>query len=596
MTQEVTAGLSQPEYRIELRENVEIPMRDGTILRADVYLPAGQGPAPAIVERTPYSKKSSSEVSLGAPEYFASRGYAVVIQDVRGRYTSNGEFYPFHDDGWGLNRDGYDTIEWIAAQQWCSGKVGTIGGSYSGMTQYRMAPTRPPRLAAQFVRESSSDYHEEWVYRGGALELGFSLNWAVAQTLSNLDHLTRPEDREQKRGALKKVVEEIGTWFRHRPLTPLPPITGLSDWYNDWLDHPDDGPYWWQWNIAQHHQEIDVPIYHLGGWFDCFLRGTLENYSGIRRHGRSDKSRNSQKLIVGPWIHGPGNINVSKVGEFDFGADAALVLNDLRLAWFDHWLKGKPTGIMEQPPVRVFTMGANRWQSLADWPPPDARPTVFFLHAGGEDSLPPRDTADSLNRGTLSLHVPDGAEPADSFVSDPDDPVPTRGGGWLGSPNGPYDQRPIEGRCLTFTSRPLQEDLELTGPVTATLYVMSTAPDTDWVVRLCDVAPDGVSRLVADGVLRSRYRASRQHPVLLHPNEVTKVKVDLWATSNLFLAGHRLRVSVNSSCFPRWDVNLQTGGPFGREVAGQVALNTLFHDSARPSHLSLSIRGGEPRF
>src|SRR5579859_2450825 len=211
-------GLSQPEFRVELHEDVEIPMRDGTILRADVYLPVDQGPVPALLERTPYSKKTSSEITAGAPDYFASRGYAVVIQDVRGRYTSDGDFYPFRDDGWGLNRDGYDTVEWVAAQPWCSGKVGTIGGSYSGATQYRMAPARPPHLTAQFVRESSSDYHEEWVYRGGALELGFSLNWSVAQTLNNLNHLMRAEEREQKRGALRKAVEEIETWFRHRPL------------------------------------------------------------------------------------------------------------------------------------------------------------------------------------------------------------------------------------------------------------------------------------------------------------------------------------------------------------------------------------------
>lgn len=588
------AGLSQPELRIELHENVEMPMRDGTILRADVYLPAGQGAVPALIERTPYSKKTSSEITAGAPDYFASRGYAVVIQDVRGRYTSDGEFYPFRDDGWGPNRDGYDTVEWVAAQPWCDGKVGTIGGSYSGATQYRLAPTRPPHLAAQFVRESSSDYHEEWVYRGGALELGFSLNWSVAQTLNNLDHLVRGEEREQKRGVLRKAVEEIDTWFRHRPLHPLPLVTGLSDWYNDWLEHPDDGPYWWQWNVAQRHHEIDVPIYHLGGWFDCFLRGTLENYEGIRRRGRSERARADQKLIVGPWIHGPQNIGVSKIGEFDFGPDAAVALNDVRLAWFDHWLKGKPTGVMDEPPVRVFTMGANRWQALDDWPPPDARAVPLYFHAASGPEVPAAG-GDSLNHGALTVRPPEGAEPADTYVSDPADPVPVLGGGWLGSPNGPYDQRPIEGRCLTFTSAPLQADLEVTGPVSATLFVMSTAPDTDWVVRLCDVAPDGVSRLVADGVLRSRYRNDRQRPELLRPNEVARVAVDLWATSNVFKAGHRLRVSVNSSCFPRWDANLQTGGPFGREVAGRVALNTVFHDSFRPSHVTLSVRSGPPR-
>src|SRR5579859_592928 len=275
-------GLSQPEFRVELHEDVEIPMRDGTILRADVYLPVDQGPVPALLERTPYSKKTSSEITAGAPDYFASRGYAVVIQDVRGRYTSDGDFYPFCDDGWGLNRDGYDTVEWVAAQPWCSGKVGTIGGSYSGATQYRMAPTRPPHLAAQFVRESSSDYHEEWVYRGGALELGFSINWVLARALSSFDQMSPPDMAPGRQEALRRAVAEAESWYRHLPLNPLPPVEGLSDWYHDWLDHPDDGPFWWQWNIANRHHEIDVPIYHLGGWFDCFLRGTIENYRGIR--------------------------------------------------------------------------------------------------------------------------------------------------------------------------------------------------------------------------------------------------------------------------------------------------------------------------
>ena len=218
----------------------------------------------------------------------------------------------------------------------------------------------------------------------------------------------------------------------------------------------------------------------------------------------------------------------------------------------------------------------------------------MFFHGGSGDRRPATDGT-SLNHGSLSLHAPNGAEAADTYVSDPVEPVPVLGGGWLGSPNGPYDQRPIEGRCLTFTSAPLQADLEVTGPVTATLFVMSTAPDADWVVRLSDVSPDGVSRLVADGVLRSRYRHSRQRQELLRPNEVAQVTVDLWATSNMFMAGHRLRVAVSSSCFPRWDVNLQTGGKFGQEVAGQVALNTIFHDAFRPSHITLSVRGAAPR-
>jgi putative CocE/NonD family hydrolase len=589
----VDQQLSQPIYDVEQRDDVAIPMRDGTVMRADVYVPVGLDIAPALIERTPYNKKSSSEIQVNAPSYFASRGYAVVIQDVRGRFASDGEFYPFRDDGWGLFRDGYDTVEWVAAQEWCDGKVGTIGGSYSGATQYRLAPTRPPHLVAQFVRESSSDYHEEWVYRGGAMELGFSLNWALGVTLSNLPHLVDKEHLDNARSTIKSAVDEFATWARHLPLHPMPPITGLSDWFNEWLLHPDDGPYWWQWNVAQRHRDIDVPIYHLGAWFDCFLRGTLENFIGITRHGRSENTRKNQKLIVGPWIHGPQNVAVSKVGEFEFGPDAALALNDLRLAWFDYWLKGIETGIMDEPPVRYFTMGANRWQTASAWPPPDARSLVMYLRNSKPDGA--GTGAASLNDGGLTLEAPGASEAPAGYVANPHDPIPVLGGGWLGSPNGPYDQRPIEARLLTYTSAPLKANVEVTGHVTATLFAMTTATDTDWVVRLSDVSPDGVSRLVADGVLRARYRHSRAKPELLRPHQVERFDVDLWATSNLFQAGHRIRVAVASSCFPRWDANLQTGGPFAHEAVGQVASNTVFHDAFRPSHITLSVRGGEGR-
>jgi putative CocE/NonD family hydrolase len=283
-------------------------------------------------------------------------------------------------------------------------------------------------------------------------------------------------------------------------------------------------------------------------------------------------------------VHGPANVDKHVVGEIDYGADAAVAFHPLRLRWFDHWLKGIDTGIMDEPPVRFFTMGANIWQTTTAWPPPDARPHLLFFHGGRSGS------ATSLNDGALSAEPPATAEGPDSYLYDPNDPVPTRGGGWLGDPNGGYDQRPVEPRVLTYTSEPLREDLEVSGAVTATLFAMSSAPDTDWVVRLSDVSPDGVSRNVADGVLRARYRESFQQPALLTPNQVERVVVDLWSTSNLFRAGHRIRVAVTSSCFPRWDANPNTGGAFGRDARGVSALNTIFHDAFRPSSITLSVR------
>lgn len=581
--------LSEPIHDVSVQRNVAVPMRDGTVLRGDLYLPSGAGPWPTLLERTPYNKDTSSEIATGAPEFFGSRGYAVMIQDVRGRFKSDGDFRPFHDDGWRENRDGYDTVEWIAAQPWSNGKVGTIGGSYSGATQYQLTPTRPPHLAAQFVRESSSDYHREWVYRGGAFELAFSLMWALGVTASNLEHLVPPDEVARYRGLLTRARDhEIDTWFADRPLAPNRLLAGLSDWHNDWLAHPDDGPLWWQWNVSLKYPEVDTPVYHLGGWFDSFLRGTLENFKGFRAHARSQRARDAQRLIVGPWIHGPTNIDKRVVGEFDYGSEAVVQLNPLRLEFFDYWLKGVDTGIAEQPAVRYFLMGANTWRTATDWPPPDARLLKLYFHGGRSGS------AQSLNDGRLSHEVSSATDQPDSYVYDPDRPVPTLGGGYLDyraePKHGGFDQRPIEPLVLTYTGEPLERDLEATGPVTATLYAMSSARDTDWVARVCDVHPDGTSRIVADGILRARYRNSLQHPELLTPNQVEKFEVDCWATSNLFKAGHRIRVQVTSSCFPRWDANPNTGESFGTNQSAVPALNTIFHDSFHPSHITLSVR------
>lgn len=594
------APVSQPVGDFELkRDALSIPMRDGTRLTADLYFPKGPGPWPVLVERTPYDKENSTEVSVKSPPFFASRGYAVVIEDVRGRFKSPGDWYPFRDDGWGINRDGYDTVEWVAAQPWCNGRVGTIGGSYSAHTQYALAPTNPPHLTCQFVRQSVCDYREGWAYRGGAFELGFVLGWALTHAHRNIAHLVSKGEQERLAGVLGKAVEEMASWYTYLPLKSMPLLKGLAGWYYDWLDHPDDGPYWWQWNVGLRHADVGVPICHMGAWFDPFLRGTLDNYTGIVKNARSERARKDQKLIVGPWIHGhtvlsplngPVSTGQSKVGEFDFGPEAALDLNDIRLPWFDYWLKDIDTGVMDEPPVRFFTMGINRWQTAESWPPPGVTPRHFYFQSG------PSGSAQSLYDGRLGPEPPQEGEGADSYVYDPGRPVESLGGGRLvygGDTNGPYDQRPVERRCLTYTSEPLREDLEVTGPLTATLYAMSSAPDTDWVVRLTDVSPDGVSRLVADGILRARYYRSSQRPELLTPNQVYQFQVDLWSTSNVFLAGHRIRVAVTSSCFPRWDRNLNTGGPFGTEAVGRVALNTVFRDQSRPSHVTLLVQGEE---
>ncbi len=558
---------------LDVLRDQSIPMRDGTLLYADVHLPSGQGPFPALLERTPYSKDNSPEVQVGAPSYFAAAGYAVVIQDVRGRFQSAGQYAPFRDDGWGANRDGLDTVEWIAAQPWCNGQVGTMGGSYSGATQYLLAPTRPPHLRAMVVREASADFHAEWVYHGGAFELAFMLGWTLEWAYKDLARLTDGHSYPERQRILEQARAAIESWQRQLPLNPNPLLVGLADWYNDYLAHPDDGPFWWQWNIEQQHSEIETPICHLGGWFDIFLNGTLKNFAGLRANARTDAARRAQRLIIGPWVHGPWNLPNPIQGEVDFGPAAARDYNDLRLPWFDYWLKGSENGVLAEPPVQLFVMGENRWRGADDYPLPNTRYTPWYLRQAGR----------------LDPLAPSGAELADSYDYDPADPVPTRGGNTLNLPGGAFDQRPVEARCLTYTSDSLPADLTIIGNVRCVLYASSSALDTDWVVRLTDVHPDGFSRLLCDGILRARYRESWTTPSLLVPQQVYEFVVDLWATANTFLAGHRLRVAITSSSFPRFDRNLNTGGVFGSETIGQVARNTIYHALGRASHIILPV-------
>ena len=379
--------LSKPQYQTTHEKNLEIAMRDGTILRANITRPNVEGKFPVLIERTPYNKEAGSENGVGSPQFFAQRGYAVIIQDVRGRFASDGDFYPFRDDGAGINRDGYDTIEWAAVQPWADGNVGTIGGSYSGATQYRNALSRPPHLRAMFVRESSADYYQEWVYRGGAFELAFNMAWAHGVTLTNLAHLAEGEEFNRQKGRLEKVQEDMDSWYARLPLYPCPFFEGLSDWFNDWLQHPTDDGYWDSFNMDKFHDQMETPMYHLGGWFDIFLAGTLKHYMGIKQRGRTEKACQSQKLIIGPWVHGPGSINTQFAGEFDFGGDAAKDFNETRLPWFDHWLKGIDTGIMDTPPVRIFVMGRNEWRDELDWPLPDTQYTNYYLHGGQSNSI-----------------------------------------------------------------------------------------------------------------------------------------------------------------------------------------------------------------
>lgn len=583
---------SEPDHKVVVEKDVPVTMRDGTVLMADVYRPSGAGSYPVLIERTPYNKADSSETKFGAGDYYASRGYVCVIQDVRGRFGSGGDFYPFRDDGDGPRKDGYDTVEWAAEQPWSNGKIGTIGGSYSGATQYRMLAAQPPHLVAQFSRQSAADYSNEWVYRSGAFELGFNLSWATRHTATHARKWSKPADADRYDRLMTDAVANLSASMFELPVKRQSPLSDLAPWWWEWLDHPESGAFWDELNITPGHTAAQAPGYHLGGWYDGFLRGTLDNFTGIKANAATEQARNGQRLTVGPWVHAPNAADLTGCGEVDFGQDAAIGFFETRLEWFDYWLKGIKNGLQDRPPVRLFAMGVNRWREYSDWPPPGATLTPLYMDGVKAGAC------GSLNDGSLTAQKPvagqGGVEQdGDSYDYDPAKPVPTLGGGHLGAvaegvPNGQMDQRPVHGRVLTYTGPVLESDLDVTGEVRAVLYAQSSAPDTDWVVKLVDVFPDGRAMLVCDGVLRARYRNSRHSPELL-TGGVECYSVDLWGTSYVFQRGHRVQVIVTSSDFPRWDRNMNTGGVNAQESVGKVARNTIYRDAAHPSHILLPV-------
>jgi len=576
----VPTGRAADAEGMVVERGLPVPVRDGTVLRADVYRPAAPGRFPVLLERVAY--ELGARVGAYAPAY-VRRGYAVVGQNVRGTYASAGQPVPFRDDGWGANRDGYDTVEWAAAQAWSDGNVGMLDGSYSGFTQYLVAPTRPPHLRALSPRESGGDVYRDWNFRGGAHQLHFARLWTMRTCLGWLGAAgagATAADAAAREGLERALAQGEAPWLDRLPLRSCPPLEGApgARWYFDDLAHPEDGPYWRPRRLATRYGEVETPMLHIAGWFDFFLDGTLRDFQGLQTGARSEAARRAQRLVIGPWIHGPAATAQRRAGDVDFGPQAAVDLTALRLRWYDHWLKGLDNGALDEPPVRAFLMGANRWLALDSWPPPGVASAPLFLRRGtGPASA-------SLNGGGLSFQAPDAGEAPDGFDYDPRHPVPSL----LRYPQlAPTDHRPVEGRLLTYTSDVLERDLAVTGPVAAELHAASSAPDTDWVVRLCDVWPDGRSLSVCDGILRARYRDSLERPEPLAPGETYRFRIELSSTAHVFAAGHRLRVHVTSSDFPRYDRNPNTGAPVDAETRTRVARNTVFHDAARPSHLLL---------
>ena len=572
---------------LKIETNLPVAMRDGVNLYADLYRPDGEGPYPTILQRTPYDKTNSLSNTMLDPIRAAKSGFAVVIQDTRGRYTSEGEFYAFRDD----IDDGYDTVEWAAAQTWSNGKVGMYGASYVGATQWLAATSRPPHLVTIVPTVTASNYHDGWTYQGGAFELGFNMSWTLLQlTLANFKSVSAVQNVPgERRSELIHDVDNMAEGFNYLPMKDYPGLdSGLAKYYYDWLGHPDFDEYWKKLCIEEHHSEIDVPALHFGGWYDIFLGGTIRNYLGMKKSGANETARNRQRLIIGPWAHGARGTTMAGRHYFGIMADAgAIDVDGIHLRWFDHWLNDANNGSVDEAPVRIFVMGDDVWRDEQEWPLYRAVETKYYLHSNGKANSKHGD-------GSLSTTNPQSEVP-DVYLYNPANPVPTAGGALCCNPyfaaNGAYDQNEVEERqdVLVYSTPPLAKDLEVTGPVTVTLWASTSATDTDFTAKLVDVCEDGCARNLTDGIIRARYRDSMANPTLLEPGQVYRYEIDLWATSNVFKAGHQIRLEVSSSNFPRFDRNTNTGNIIAEDTEVRPALQTVFHNDQQASYVNLSV-------
>jgi uncharacterized protein len=602
MTPSDTQG-SWMQYDVIVEENVLVPMRDGTRLAADLYFPAQNGAKvegrfPVVMERTPYNKLGRANEG----RYFARRGYVAVMQDVRGRFASEGEWYPFAKEA----PDGYDSVEWAAAQPWCDGHVGTIGGSYCGSDQSALATLNPPHLKAMIVAVGTSNYYTSSMRQNGALEQRFFI-YAFRMATTSREALADPT----LKAALQRDYDRIGEWLTRLPYkrgsSSLRFLPSYEQWVLDIFSHGDYDDYWRQrgYAIDEYYDEhADVPTIYVGGWYDSYARGTTANYTAL-----SKRMTTPQRLLMGPWTH--GGWGVSYAGDVDFGPESVLDdYNGYRLRWFDRWLKGLDNGVDGEAPVRYFVMGGGDsrrdtngrlrrlgvWRDADDWPLPETKVVPYYLHADG----------------SLGVDPPAAAEPT-RYTFDPQDPVPTIGGGLsAGEPilfPGAFDQRgaprfygcvdrlPLAARSdvLVFQTDALEQAVTIAGPLTVTLWASSSAPDTDFTVKLIDVHPpnpdypDGFAQNLSDSIIRARYRNSWEQPELLEPGQVYPFEIVLYPTANTFAPGHRIRLDVSSSNFPRFDVNPNTGGPLGRERRVALADNAIYHDPEHPSHIALPI-------
>lgn len=548
--------------------NVAVPMRDGVILRADVFRPAEPGPHPVLVLRTPYNKDGQK------PEAYLKAGYIVVRQDARGRYASDGEWESFYRYDTHDAADGYDTVEWAAKLPGSNGKVGTFGASYNAFLQWRLAPLRPPSLVA--MAACSIPPRLTQLEGPGTIRPGRRLNWFYCGMSPDMRLKSGAPGTTSKTEASRLWKDGEGDRLLHfLPWFDLPKnvFEDETQPMNEWLRAPHRDP----WQLLEGCPEIGVPNLDIVGWFDHCNDG-IELHQAMRRVGKTATARNGQRLIIGPWSH--AGRGASKVGGVDFGKAAALNIAQTEIRWFDHWLKGKPNGVSTDAPVRIFVMGADQWRDEQEWPPARARSHTIYLHSAGHANTPAGD-------GTLLAAAPAAAH--DSYRYDPHDPAPTLWSAALFTL--PADQAPVAKRqdILVYQTAPLNAAMEVTGYPEVILHAASSAPDTDFFARLIDVAPDGTNRDIASGMVRARYRNGLDQPQLITPGAIIEYRIKLRPTANQFQPGHRIRLDITSSDFPNYDRHHNTAADPNADITLETATQTIHHGGVTASRLILPV-------
>jgi len=594
------------EYDVRRQQSVMVPMRDSVRLATDLYFPIGaEMPQPVVLIRTPYNKNDADEHA--AARFFAGQGYVAAVQDMRGKYESEGRYrWTAHD-----RQDGYDTVNWLAEQSWSTGKVGTYGCSYRGENQIQLAAERHPNHVAAVpmfagAMYTHGDRHRNWATNnGGAFELAMIFTWFREKGWSLRPSYPTGTPRDDLLRATKAFdlrprlpdIDEAALWTELPVVDLMRRSQAPPNLWEDLVSHAPDDPWWQQYGFVTDADRFDVPALQVASWYDYGVSEALALFNLFQSNAVSATARENQFVIIAPTTHCDHHEATAEtvVGERNVG-DARLGYWRLYLDWFDHWLRGEDTGVTDRRPVQYYLMGQNEWRSADAWPLPNADRTKYYLHSDGHANS-------RMGDGRLSTERPsDGApgSPAgkastDTFVYDPASPVPTVGGQacctQTPQAEGAWDQRAVEMRddVLVYTSSPLDEDIEVTGPIQATIYLSSSAPDTDVTVKLVDVAPDGTAYNIQEGIQRVRYREGYDRVTGMEEGEVYRVEVNLHATSNAFAAGHRIRVEVSSSNFPRFTRNLNTGGNNHTDTTWSTARNTIHHSAEHPSHIVLPI-------